>query len=177
MMRTNTNHRDALVERLRDVRRAFDQLPRGEQAQLRRCRSAAELVLERAYWRVVSGHAQLKNLEHVVLLFPAGGQRTQPRFSVGRYLRVRLGDEDGAALRFRRLLACRDHGELDHRMRGILRLVDANEAPVDWGVLGVDLLWFFLDSDNVRPRWAQDFYAPSASSSQSSTHPQSQPEA
>ena len=63
-------------------------------------------------------------------------------------------------LRFRRLLDSRDRDELDHRLRGILKLAAGDKTPVDWGVLGVDILWFFAESDMVRRRWAQDFYAP-----------------
>jgi CRISPR type I-E-associated protein CasB/Cse2 len=57
---------------------------------------------------------------------------------------------------------------LDHRLRGILRLACGSGAPVDWGVLGVDILWFFAESGSVRRRWAQDFYAPAAPSQASS---------
>jgi len=74
---------------------------------------------------------------------------------------VQLGDGDGPALRFRRLLDSRDRDELEHRLRGILKLASHDRVPVDWGVLGVDILWFFAGSDSVRRRWAQDFYAPS----------------
>jgi CRISPR type I-E-associated protein CasB/Cse2 len=45
-------------------------------------------------------------------------------------------------------------------LRRVLRLACADKTPVDWGVLGVDILRFFADSDNVRRTWAQDFYAP-----------------
>jgi hypothetical protein len=47
-------------------------------------------------------------------------------------------------------------------LRGILRLAAGDHAPVDWGGLGTDVLWFFAESDSVRRRWAQDFYAPTA---------------
>ena len=41
-----------------------------------------------------------------------------------------------------------------------MRLACGNRDPVDWGVLGTDMLWFFAESGSVRRRWAQDFYAP-----------------
>ena len=130
---------------------------------MRRCRTAGDLALEAAYWRVGGSLAYQQNhLVHVVLLFPLAPQRRalSPTFSFGRFLRRQLGDSDGAKLRFRRLLASGDREELDHRLRGVLRLACAEKAPIDWGVVGRDILWFFAESDNVRRRWAQDFYAP-----------------
>ena len=100
---------------------------------------------------------------------PAGGgtdgELVHPRVDAGCAGRGMEQDRIGAALRFRRLLSCRDRerDELDHRLRGVLRLACADKAPVDWGVLGVDILWFFAESDSVRRRWAQDFYAPTSS--------------
>jgi CRISPR type I-E-associated protein CasB/Cse2 len=96
----------------------------------------------------------------VVLLFPLAPHATNEKFSFGRYLFRQIGDRDNALLRFRRLLDSRDRDELDHRLRGILRLASGDRTPVDWGVLGTDILWFFAESDAVRRRWAQDFYAP-----------------
>jgi CRISPR type I-E-associated protein CasB/Cse2 len=77
-------------------------------------------------------------------------------------LRTQLGDSDGATLRFRRLLDSRDPDDLDHRLRGIVRLAAGDHTPLDWGVFGTDILWFFAESDSVRRRWAQDFYAPTS---------------
>jgi CRISPR type I-E-associated protein CasB/Cse2 len=148
---------------VRTVRSRFDHLERGKIASLRRCRTAAEIVLEGVYWQVVDslGREQV-NLSHVVLLFPLARHRTSESFSFGGFLRKQLGDSDGGTLRFRRVLDSRDRDELDHRMRGLLRLAARDGAAVDWGILGTDILWFFADSDRVRRRWAQDFYAPSS---------------
>lgn len=154
---------DKLREELRAVRLRYDDLRRGETAPLRRCRTADEVVRERAYWRIGGALAQGKHdLAHVVLLFPLAPQaRPSARpFTFGQFLRRQLGDGDGAALRFRRLLASRDEDELDHRLRGVLRLACADKTPVDWGVLGADILWFFAENDIVRRSWAQNFYAP-----------------
>jgi CRISPR type I-E-associated protein CasB/Cse2 len=156
---------DELREDLRAVRRRYDALDRGDTAPLRRCRTAGEVVLEGAYWRVGGALARTQyHLSHVVLLFPLAPQARSPAraFSAGRFLRRQLGDADGARLRVRRLLDSRDRDELDHRLRGVLRLACSDGARVDWGVLGGDILWFFADSDNVRRRWAQDFYAPTS---------------
>lgn len=152
---------EVLRDALRTVRARYDKLERGRTAPLRRCRTADEVALEGAYWQVGDALARTeRHLPHVVLLFPLAKQSKSSAFSFGRYLRVHLGDGEGAALRFRRILDCRERDELDHRLRGILRLAAADGAPLDWGVLGTDILWFFAESDAVRRRWAQDFYAP-----------------
>jgi CRISPR type I-E-associated protein CasB/Cse2 len=148
---------------LRAVRARYDKLPRGDIAVLRRCRTAEEIAVEGIYWHIGGPLAQRqRHLSHVVLLFPLAPQSASDRFSFGRFLSRELGDTDGAKLRFRRLLASRDRQELDHRMRAILRLACADKAPVDWGVLGKDILWFLSESGDTRRRWAQDFYAPTS---------------
>jgi CRISPR type I-E-associated protein CasB/Cse2 len=149
-----------LATELRKVRVRYDALDRGQTAPLRRCRTAGDVGLESMFWRVAGPLADAANLAHVVLLFPLAAHRTDVRFSFGRFLRGRLPDTDGAKLRFRRLLDSRDRDELDHRLRAMLRLTCADGASIDWGQLGRDILWFFAESDNVRRRWAQDFYAP-----------------
>jgi CRISPR type I-E-associated protein CasB/Cse2 len=152
----------ALSDALLAVRRRYDALERGQTARIRRCRTADDVALEGIYWRIgeALAHAQ-RRLPHVVLLFPLSLQVThaRERFSFGRHLREHLRDGDGATLRFRRLLDSRDADDLDHRLRGVLRLVSSDRDPLDWGVLGLDILWF---GDSVRRRWAQDFYAPTS---------------
>lgn len=161
--------RDDLAGELRRVRGRYDALNRGETAPLRRCRNAGELSLEGAFWRAGGSlvHTpQGTHLPHVVLHFPLAKQVRSlgaHAFSMGRFLKNKLGrpgDEGNDSLRFRRLLDSRDREDLDHRLRGILRLACADGSTVDWGALGCDLLWFFADSDNVRRTWAQDFYSP-----------------
>ncbi len=152
-----------LREAVRGVRRRYDQLDRGTTAPIRRCRTADDVALEGAYWRSGAEQASKeRHLPHVVLLFPLVPHATSEKFSFGRYLRRQLGDSDGAALRFRRLLDSRDRDELDHRLRRVLRLAATDRAPVDWGVLGVDILWFLAEGGSVRRRWAQDFYTPAS---------------
>ncbi len=153
------NSNELAVE-LRKVRRRYDALDRGQTAPLRRCRSATELLLESSYWRVVEAAGDIPNLAHVVLHFPLAAQVANERFAFGSFLRQQLPDTDGAALRLRRLLDCRDRSELDHRLRAMLRLTCGDGGAVDWGSLGRDVLWYFAESDAVRRRWAQDFYAP-----------------
>lgn len=150
-----------LQQELRAMRARYDALSRGETAPLRRCRTAAEMALEPGFFRVAGAlvHTQ-HHLAHVALLFPLALHAKTEGFSFGRFLRRRLGKNEGGKMRFRRALDSRDRDELDHRLRGLLKLAAADKARVDWGVLGVDLLWFFAQSDNVRRRWAQDFYAP-----------------
>jgi CRISPR type I-E-associated protein CasB/Cse2 len=167
MTESKTRSPAALVDELRAVRARFDKLPRGDVAVLRRCRTADEIALEGDYWRIRGGLA--RDISHVVLLFPLAGQANREGFSFGRFLRHQLRGRDGkvspaATLRFRRLLDSRDKAELTHRLRGLLRLACAAGAPVDWGALGSELVWFFAESGSVRRRWAQDFYAPTSSS-------------
>ncbi len=153
---------------IRGVRARYDRLERGKTAAIRRSRSADDVALEGTYWRIGEALAQEhRHLSHVVLLFPLAAHATNDKFSFGRYLRRQLGDSDGAALRFRRLLDSRDRDELDHRLRGMLRLAVGGTA-LDWGALGTDILWFFAESDGVRRRWAQDFYAPTSHEASSS---------
>jgi CRISPR type I-E-associated protein CasB/Cse2 len=152
-----------LVSELRSLRARYDMLPRGDMATLRRCRSADDVSLEGTYWRLVGtlGSRQV-HLPHVVLLYPTAEHRRSERFAFGRFLARELGDSAGATLRFRRLLDSRERDELDHRLRGLLKLACTGGARVDWGVLGLDILWFFAESGAVRRRWAQDFYAPAS---------------
>jgi len=159
------NAKDQLQQELREVRRRYDAFKRGKTAPLRRCREAGDVALEEVYWQVGGSLARTQpHLAHVIMLFPLAPQACSPKrsFSFGRFLRRHLPEGDGAARRFRRLLASSDRDELDHHLRGVLRLACADKTPVDWGVLGVDILWFLAESDNVRRRWAQDFYAPIA---------------
>jgi CRISPR type I-E-associated protein CasB/Cse2 len=174
--RNASDHSSALIEALREVRRKYDALDRGASAPLRRCRSADEVALEGAFWRIGGDIArQQRGVANVVLLFPAAPHATMPRFSFGHYLHTQIGERSSGALRFRRLLDSRDRGELDHRLRGVVKLAASDRAPVDWGVLGRDILWFFAESDRVRRQWAQDFYAPRSDSRSSITSTDSAP--
>lgn len=150
-----------LRDEVRDVRRRYDQLPRGLTAAIRRCRTDDDVTMEGTFWRIGGALAHTQpHLAGVVLLFPLGEQATSDRFSFGRYLKRQVGDGPGALLRVRRLLDSRDRAELLHRLRATLRLAARGGAPLDWGVLAEDIFWFFGESNRVRRRWAQDFYAP-----------------
>jgi CRISPR type I-E-associated protein CasB/Cse2 len=165
--------KDQLQEDLREVRRRYDALRRGRTAPIRHCKTAADVALQGVYWHVGGDLARDKrfDLAHVVLLFPLAPQArpSSATFSFGRFLRRKLGDGDGAALRFRRLIASADREELDHRLRGVLRLACADKTPVDWGNLGADILWLLAENSTVRRRWAQDFYAPLAANTATTT--------
>jgi CRISPR type I-E-associated protein CasB/Cse2 len=145
---------------VRAVRKAYDNLSPGEQAQIRRCREANEVLLEAAFWRVVrpSPADARPRLAYVVACFPAADQtRRIADFTLGGFLRRTLYPrrlKAGEAIRFRQLVLARDRDESLHRLR---RLLVHADRPVDWGVIGIDL--FYL-GDIVRRRWAQDFYAP-----------------
>jgi CRISPR type I-E-associated protein CasB/Cse2 len=159
-MTTKDQLSQQLLEPLRAMRARYDKLPRGDSAPLRRCRTAHDVEMEGVFWRIVGATKPIPNLAHVALLFPLAPQRSSAAFSFGRFLRGKIGDSSGAALRFRRLLDSRDRDDLDHRLRGMLRLACADGTAVDWGALGTDILWFFGERGSVRRRWAQDFYAP-----------------
>lgn len=160
-MTSRTSTTTTLRDEIRSVREQYDRLPRGLTATLRRCHTEDDVALEGVYWRIGGSLAHRRRpFATVVLLFPLAPHRTKDSFAFGRHLRAHLGDSDSAALRFRRLLDCRSQDELAHRLRGVLKLASRDRAPVDWGVLGSDILSFFHESNFVRRRWAQDFYAP-----------------
>lgn len=174
--RKGSDRADLVADILRDVRARYDALERGHVAQLRRCRAAAELQLQAVYWRIVGDAPKsVRHVEHVVLMFPLARHRTNSKFAFGRFLGAQLGDNAGAALRFRRLISVEDRDELDHRLRAILRLTASGGGPVDWGILGRDIVWFFAESDSTRRRWAQDFYAPLLREPEPTTNPADHP--
>lgn len=151
---------------LRGVRRAYDALAPGDRAVLRRCRDRDDVVLEGAFWQAVAGAsaARRASFATAVLLFAAAPQRRPAgRFRTGAFFRRALYPgkrvvKAAEATRFRQLVQCRDESELAHRMRRLL--VHAN-APVDWGVLGLDLVRW-RPAGSVCRAWSQDFYAPLA---------------
>jgi len=146
----------------RAARKAYDALSPGEKAQLRRCRAANEVLLEGAFWRVVSGlpAAIRPRMSHIVACFPTAGQRRRTDgFASGTFLRRALYAKKeplkpSDTTRFRQLIEADDRDELVHRLR---RALAQAQRPVDWGVLGADIYYW---GDGVRRRWAQDFYAP-----------------
>jgi CRISPR type I-E-associated protein CasB/Cse2 len=152
---------------IRGVRRAYDGgLAPGDRAVLRRCRDRDDVLLEGAFWQVVAGvTAQRRpSLATTVLLFAAAPQRRSTgRFRTGAFLRAALypgkrSVKAAEATRFRQLLQSRDESELAHRMRRLLAHAD---APVDWGVLGHDLVRW-QPAGLICRAWSQDFYAPLA---------------
>ena len=150
---------DGLVADVRAVRARYDRLAPPEVAALRRCRTAADVVLDGTYWRIGGKLAERQtHLAHVILLFPHARHDESRRFAMGTFLRRTLGDEAGAQRRFRRLLDSRERDELDRRLGSVLRLACSGGRGVDWGVLGRDILSFFAEGDDVKRRWARTFY-------------------
>ena len=147
---------------IRTVRRAYDGLPKGEKAVLKRCRSGGEIQLEGGFWRIASLAPPLfrARLSHVVACFPAADQLQRVQgFRVGSFLRNALYGakrtlKPGEAVVFRRLLAADQMEDLVHYLR---RALTHAGRPVDWGVLGRDVVFW---GDFVRRKWAQDFYSP-----------------
>ena len=145
----------------RQLRTNYDRLSNGDKAVLRRCQSVDDVLLEGAFWRSTAGIspgsvAPLRWLAQLVLLFGTAEQlRTrQSPFRFGRFL-ARHGIKE---IRIRQLIHCRDPDELTARTGRLLRHV---EAPVEWGVLGRDLRYFF-SSDQARQRWTQDYFTAGA---------------
>ena len=73
-----------------------------------------------------------------------------------------LGDleKSSAAVRLRRLLACKDTLELVAVLRSVIRLLESRGIHLSYSQLLDDILRFQFDSsrDWVRTRWAQDFF-------------------
>ena len=91
----------------------------------------------------------------------AGGFRPPAARAIGRKT---LEDEDSArmsALRFRRLLACRDDGELAQQMRRLVALADGR---INVGDLAYALYYWNdeVRGDQIRTRWAFEYYAAGA---------------
>jgi CRISPR type I-E-associated protein CasB/Cse2 len=88
----------------------------------------------------------------------AGGFRPPGARAVGRQT---LEDDDSArmsALRFRRLLACRDDDELAQQMRRLVALADGRINVGDVA----HALYYWNDEargDQIRTRWAFEYYA------------------
>lgn len=166
--------RERQVQVMREMRERYDDddFDRGDRATLRRCRTVAEVELEGAFWHLVASAARklgvldrergCEPLAIAVLAYPSAAHaELRASFRLGTYLREQLvtGDEGGATLRFRQLLAARDPDDLARRLRQVLKLAG---AAVDWGELGADLIeWCASDEkrERVLRRWAQDFYA------------------
>ncbi|MGV6474768.1 type I-E CRISPR-associated protein Cse2/CasB [Azotobacter vinelandii] len=68
-------------------------------------------------------------------------------------------DSDQAKARLRRLLACDDIAELCRLLRPLFSLIDSRAGqPLDYQRLLQQLLRFSRDPQQVKARWAQDFY-------------------
>lgn len=68
-------------------------------------------------------------------------------------------DSEQAKARLRRLLACDDIAELCRLLRPLLSLIDSRAGePLDYLRLLQQLLRFSHDPQQVKARWAQDFY-------------------
>src|SRR5437762_11639708 len=85
---------EELAQLVRRVRRAYDALPRGDRAVLRRCRSARDVMLEGTFWRLVDDvPAELQpRFAPVVACFPSARAlaRAGAGLSLGAHLRRRL---------------------------------------------------------------------------------------
>ncbi|GAB3395414.1 type I-E CRISPR-associated protein Cse2/CasB [Azotobacter armeniacus] len=75
-------------------------------------------------------------------------------------------DSEQAKARLRRLLACDGIAELCRMLRPLLSLIDSRAGqPLDYQRLLQQLLRFSHDPQQVKARWAQDFYGQAAEES------------
>lgn len=173
---------------IRRLRAAYDALPPGPKAQLRRSTSIAELQTSGTYLTLLARTklvSRSARLAPVVFVFPAAEHSTQDNFRLGRYLKLSLhkdlqGEELVArALRFRRLLAfgADEPDALAHHLRKLIsHAFSTSNHRVDFGVVGADVLRFLMpwSVDAQRRRWASEFFTANggadASSEGESTH-------
>jgi CRISPR type I-E-associated protein CasB/Cse2 len=157
---------------VRRLRAAYDALPPGPKAQLRRVTSTDELQTSGSYLTLLVRTnlvAQSRWLAPVVFVFPAAEHSTQKNFQLGRYLKTSLhadlsGDELVArSLRFRRLIAfgADEPDALAHHLRKLVsHAFSSSNRRVDFGVLGADVLTYLKpwSIDDQRRRWASQFF-------------------
>lgn len=69
-------------------------------------------------------------------------------------------DKSSTALRFNRILACRDQEEIINILRPTLRYIESKNLLLDYSQLLNEILWFNNESsrERTRARWAQHFY-------------------
>jgi len=153
----------------RQVRAVYDddkRISRGDRAALRRCATPSEIQLEGAFWQLAAGTPERGRdaLAAAVCCFPACDNAPSDSLRFGSWLRSRMQADrrelrDGDAMRFRRLLSSADLADLAHQLRRTLTQLG---AALDWGALTRDLYVWNLGGprrDQVRRRWAQDFYS------------------
>lgn len=64
-----------------------------------------------------------------------------------------------ATMRLRRLLACQDTEEVCRILRPLLSLIQSRvKAPLDYASLLKDLVFFNLDPQRAKAKWAQQFF-------------------
>lgn len=76
---------------------------------------------------------------------------------MGRAFRPLRAKSDSMEARFVALLNAHPD-DLDSHLRHAVRLLKANEQPLDWFQLFKDLLQWDHPEGNVQLRWARDFY-------------------
>ena len=166
----------------REMRRRFDSgsdkrrgLRPGEVAAIKRLATVGDAAVDGVFWSLakpylptIAGSDDPRAIERaasaaaiVVCAFGATGATSEP-LAFGRWLHDGLAAKkvtaEGAAMRFRRLVAARTGDELAHHLRSLCKLV---AQPLDWGTLLDDVVqWSRGDAarDAVLRRWAQDFY-------------------
>lgn len=130
---------------------------RGARAELRRCRTPAEIRRSRSFYELFFAVSKTTHVNRERLALVAGVTaevRVHEARPFGRALSGRTADE--AMLkegRFRRLLRIEDHGELFRDARRAVRLTDQTANVAE---LAHTLYWW--DQDWIRARLAEDYY-------------------
>lgn len=145
-----------IQEIAKTIRNRYDNLHNRQISAIKRCHVTEDLKLESSYYTLIREFKG--DLSGVVILFPYASQVIDAsNFYFGSYLKNNLANlsEDSKERRFRQLVDSQDKDQLTHRLRGLLKISD---SPVDWGVLGSDILRFFWQGGSVKKSWAEGFY-------------------
>lgn len=159
MKTTDTNQTDSFVARLSRWKEDHGALANFRGA-LR-----SQPALRRRAWPLLAQLTSLENPMLVIYETVSGLWAADPdnhRAGAGNFgatCRTLRGDHESFDLRFRRLLACDDRGELCERLVPISLAARAKGIAVDYDIMFRDLQFFAGDGrDRVRIRWAQTYW-------------------
>ncbi len=166
----------------REIRKQFDgakdarrKMRPGDVAAIKRLGRVTDALVDGSFWALTrpflkvaaqseDERAQERAARALAIAVCAFGatSATSETIAFGRWMHDGFAHKkipaDGAAMRFRRLVAARTDDELAHQLRSLLKLIG---QPLDWGTLVDDVVqWSRGDAsrDVVLRRWAHDFY-------------------
>lgn len=164
MNTTDTNQKSSFVARLerwKDDRGALANL---------RCALRSQPELRRRAWPLIAQLTSLTNkvgyedsmlvvYETVAALWAADPESHRSVGNFGVTCCQLRGDNPTFDMRFRRLLACDDRGEMCERLVPVALAAQKKSFAVDYDALFGDLQFFAGDGrDRVRIRWAQAYW-------------------